>query len=887
MKKSNKKPLILAIVALILVLVSFVSFTYSWIDDIKLVEFQNDNLAQNGAPLKTGTDINASVKINKTENTIDLGNMLTNEDITYEYTENGETKRHIKYDTKNTDNTKNPNMNTINEKKGYFYESGGMHLSPCVGDGERFYFQRQGTSGYREGNKDDENVNYISITLKVSSPDANVDFWFRNEPSICIKGTNTKIANARYAIIVDGQSHVYSNSGSALTCNSDLNGTQPVQGVRKTSIYTYNSSDNITSERGKNSNTLFSIKKGNTVNMTIKIWLENGIPSTITASDINFQLVSSWAYTRTITIEDDTTGPEGTSWIGNNSAKLYLVLPEFLKAKDPDVSHWWSQLREKGAPIFSLTSANDSNKYTVTLPLVYNNEEMYIYRCNSEGWNDTGSDASARSSYEVYCWNWWGTRTPNTYRDEKYTLYGCSMDESANYCFKFQLNDNNSFPAKTELPNQGYGTWGGVDLISVYSEYSGTDYVPKNVTENNDRKTQKLFVRDFSDYNSSGDVYIYEMCRLPSTDTNNDGKIDNKDDVIGSDPWKTYVPKSSSHIQFSAFSSSNSLFGVWGYNSWRSNDNDLLGDCPQQRPLINDFYSENATVYHIAGNDSDNNHHTYGRGYWESGGQYVYLIKSGNMAGVSTAYANLVDEHVTDHYKYQNSVMSNLRSADNTKDIEFVRGNTSYYVCKSSDGVNYNTDAYNKNIYRDVNFNNNTSENNNWTVQSGNKRLYPGCFYHFSEQKWYGSLTDTGRSASTGGGSSGESSGGSGGGEGTGSGESIEGFTIESDFTIQVNNNTYTVYQNSDGTQFKARVALTTGSNSNWMTVQKNGTDYGLQESGNSYSVPSTTINLYLVSGQKNNFRLNASSAGNYIVTFEYDNGNTGTIRIKSVSKES
>ena len=70
MKKSNKKTLVLSIVAFVLILMSLVSFTYSWIDDIKLVEFQNDNLVQNGAPLKTGTDINATVNITKNDNTI-------------------------------------------------------------------------------------------------------------------------------------------------------------------------------------------------------------------------------------------------------------------------------------------------------------------------------------------------------------------------------------------------------------------------------------------------------------------------------------------------------------------------------------------------------------------------------------------------------------------------------------------------------------------------------------------------------------------------------------------------------------------------------------------------------------------------------------------------
>lgn len=183
MKKSNKKTLVLSVVAFVLILMSLVSFTYSWIDDIKLVEFQNADVAD-GAPLKAGTDINATVKITKTENEINLGNMIKPSDITiqnYEYDE-GYTAPHATYPRNEEEATKQQEF--IDKNKGYFYESGDMHLSPCYSDGETFYFERKGDSGYREGNKDDENVNYISFTAKVSSPDANVDFWFESLPSI-------------------------------------------------------------------------------------------------------------------------------------------------------------------------------------------------------------------------------------------------------------------------------------------------------------------------------------------------------------------------------------------------------------------------------------------------------------------------------------------------------------------------------------------------------------------------------------------------------------------------------------------------------------------------------------------------------------------------------
>ena len=73
---SKKTHVILSVVALLLVALTVVGVTYSWIDDVKQVEFNNNNLAKNNAPLKTGVDINSSIVINHTENTIDLGNIL-------------------------------------------------------------------------------------------------------------------------------------------------------------------------------------------------------------------------------------------------------------------------------------------------------------------------------------------------------------------------------------------------------------------------------------------------------------------------------------------------------------------------------------------------------------------------------------------------------------------------------------------------------------------------------------------------------------------------------------------------------------------------------------------------------------------------------------------
>ncbi len=229
MKKLNsKKHFALSLVALVLVLLLTVGVTYSWIDDLKQVEIKSE-VGGEDAPLKTGLDINSNIKITKENNTIDLGKVFTDEDTHY--------SGHLKYENNGNDSNKTPDWDTINEKKGYFYESGGMHLSGCYSDGEYFYFPKN-TGGYREGNKDDENVNYISFTTKVESPDADVDFWFRSLPVIKKSNTEDSIDKARYAITVDGKSHVYSNAGNDVhTCNSNLNGTQLVSGTRKTAIY--------------------------------------------------------------------------------------------------------------------------------------------------------------------------------------------------------------------------------------------------------------------------------------------------------------------------------------------------------------------------------------------------------------------------------------------------------------------------------------------------------------------------------------------------------------------------------------------------------------------------------------------------------------------------
>ncbi len=719
MKKLNKKTLALSIVAFILILMSLVSFTYSWIDDIKLVEFQNDNLVQNGAPLKTGTDINATVNITKNDNTIDLGNMLQTGDISFQY-KNGsaqkynendeEATQHIKYDTNTANQIKNPNTEDINKKKGYFYESGGMHLSGCYSDGETFYFPK-GSNTYREGNKDDENVSYISFTAKVSSPDANVSFWFEDVPKIYEHGTQKEITKARYAITVDGKSHMYSGetSGGKVVAKTITNGQKTdVQGARKTSDFTIRSADNITTnanstnyttsggvEKNANANTLFSIKKGATVNLNIKIWLESDEDLAVATSDIRLSLVSSWKYTRTITIVDNTTSSGAGSWIGNDSAKLYFTLPSVLSKIQSDLTYWDSSALQASNAFYELNRSG--NSYTISgIPFIYNNEDMVLYRCTDQGWNKTdhtsGDDPEKRGpdDYKVYCWNWWQSNLPNSFCNETYTLYGSSLDKTA--------QDNFDDVTAT---NKGYGTWGGVVQIHF-------DGKTKSVG-NNDGKLKygsgsdlasntnngKMFVVDYSDYSVTNEVYIYEM-------------------YYNNDVWNTYIPLSSCLIQFKGVWSWNggSSKAYWGYKSW-------WGSNPQMRPIDKYTYYATQVV------DSE------GVGFWE-GNDIIYLIANGG-----TGDNGMVGKKPYD--KIYTSTANSDAIADRSEMTQVTgvsyQGYSVYKTNKSGDDSStINTVGH----YYHVKFDNGSQGGSG---ESGEKVLFPGCYFDWANNCWLGSLT--------------------------------------------------------------------------------------------------------------------------------------------------
>lgn len=922
MKKFTNKKYALSIVALILVLLMTIGITYSWIDDVKLVEI---NTSDDGTdiPLKTGVDINstATIKdqrtITATNKTINLGKVLS------EAEENDFVGKNLTQAQKET----------INKKKGYLYESGDMHFSGCYSDGESFYFPiNDTTSYYREGNIDDENVNYIDVTLKVNSPDANVDFWFENVPTIT-DNNGKAIENARYSITVDGRRNIYSSTGEAQTVRETDSNLTPVSGVRKTAKYTYGNSNNK-----DNANTLFSIKKGSSVNLNVKIWVEGNISANIESADINMSLVSSWAYTHNITIIDKTSScgittssSQSPSWLGNGDAKMFWTFPALLNAKTTTKANWQnSTYKNQGlSGDLNFSTVTDTSgtyrKCTITnVPLVYNNEDMMIYRDNS--WNQ-GSKTDAY--YGVKCYNWWYTNIPNSYVNCEYTLYGGSHDEYASRYFKDD-------PKKET--NQGYGTWGELEKIQVDPQTKSLNkknLAPKINGDGEDSVLSKDYylagtfdgvdVGINDNYNKyyqsykfdkqTGTITItfrqtsYVIVRTGDTsnalymtdnyETGTSAKLSKKEngEKLGVEAG-TYIFKlveNGSDTLTLSYGDNGADFYICDYSDYDAteelyihgmsyNSTNKLWEAyvPKSSTLLQFYYHKKDTndgssywgynswdgvnpqqrpqgiTKYYLTQCIEESHN--GIGYWENANN-VYLIANGTAERYSTFYANM--------YKTGSSsrmVMSRTTSTYGSKGYKV-------YVSNSTQ---------NAGDWHHLKFDNGTQSYGN---ESAELIMCPGCYFDWENNKWLGSLTGTDRSpSSSGGGDTGGSGGGGGTGGDTGGGGntgSMSGYNTQSSYYLKDDKNVKTYFYTKSGSNdYKASIKLTT--TTQYFTIQHtSGKQYGV---GNysEYTAPYTNgINVY--TGNIKSFGLKATKEGNYIVTFVVDNQ---TLHISTILPE-
>ncbi|MGN0489633.1 MAG: hypothetical protein ACI4HO_10260 [Ruminococcus sp.] len=426
-KKIGRRNLALTIVALILTSVMLVGATYSWIENITAVQITNTT--ENG----TGTDTSKLKMANDINSAIELGSCGPDSD-------DGTTSK----------------FNAVNLGS-YFNESGGMHLTTCSGNGDSFYFKTlKGSTGakdYRIGTEDDENVNYISATFMVSSPDAEVDMWFNEIPKVSCDGNYNTDSIAKYSITVDGETNVYSSSGGEYAHIIDAEGNTAQVPVRKTAEYTYGNSQNVKDGK-ENGNVLFRV--GETPKkVTIRIWLQytEGTDNySDLKSNINMVLVSTWAKTRKITIRDCTSQNMNEYWMTEeNSPKLYVAL-----ASDPDKYHW------------ELTVDKTKKTGSVNIPsYYYTGDKISVLRCEN-GWNTGNVRCNG-----ILCWNYWETELPKGFENLMFNIVGNTP----------AINDGS-----TKQSDTGYSFWGVAEQITV------TDNV--GLTHAKGENANRMLVRD-------------------------------------------------------------------------------------------------------------------------------------------------------------------------------------------------------------------------------------------------------------------------------------------------------------------------------------------------------------------------------------------------------
>lgn len=811
MKRNNftRKNILLAVVALVLVLMMAVGATYSWIEDIKLVQVQMTDDGDS-KPLTVGQDIYATAEITTSTDTIDLGSMI----------------KDSKADANGVDGIYNAEGKYVT--KGYFYESGDMHLSPCYSDGEEFYFPvdttqmngKDSSDKYRLGNKDDENVNYISMTVKVASYEASADFWFDSIPTIKNSATKEEISGARYAITVDGDTKVFSELGYDCNTVPSITATSTqVVSANRLARFTYGDPENTTSDLGKNGNILFSVEKGDSVTLTVKIWLEEGAASYTNLSDVDIDLtlVSSMNKKHKILFQDNTTGAGAESWLGNDGARMFLAVPNLRSGSGwvQDESYWEMKkdttlTNQAGKDVYHPV---DKSGKQIDLPAYVNGEKVYFLRCSSSGWNQGDNRGSLLSDIGVtYFYNYWDANIPNIYDTSKFTVYGGTFDD----------NLTNRFGNKPQSTFRGNGTWGSVALIEVMSDISDNPAPATNADDN-------LIIADHTDEEIFGATEIHYQTMFWNKSISR---------------WQAYVPTSSTKIEFWYHRwQGGAMERNWGYHS----------NCEYQiRPT-------GANVYHLTSTT---------KGYWQGAGQFYFI----NTRNWNPPYVYLWDKTNTG----SNNYYKGWHGEPMTKtDMTVKVNNTTYNV------YSYTVDSNNVK-YNDLIFNDGTSGTSNegngaqtkdLTVQIG--KYY---YYDYSNGKDNGYWLDSLSEVPNFGGSTGDDDGGSSG--GNDSSANYDGYPNNSQYCFWAyvgddqsmnNNQNLTFKANSSNTSFRYIVELRKDVGCYFNIRNLNGNkDYGVQ--GSTWFVrESGTVGFNNEYG--NRVEIKADVTGKYIIDFTLSDG--------------
>lgn len=350
--KEILKKNIIAVVALIEVIMIAMVSVYAWTETISSLEIKT---VQNG---KVDTAIKTTANINSDDTAINLDD--------------------------------------------YFKESGNVHLASCSSpDGDNFYFPVVSMDNtYRKNNINDKNVNYISVSLKVTAKDKNRTFYFRQAPTIKLNGKEIENTNncIRMAFFLDGESKgIFSNSqAEAYPVNS-------TSGEVTTDAVTINSFSEYTSAE----KSLFTVNSGETKTLTVSLWLEdpNCTVDGGTVSVEGLELITESQKTAKFTFVDRTSSHNDQNeasvnswqWVNNYSPKMWLY---------------------DGTTLYEMTKDADSEKWTANIKSAdySSSTKITFYRAKS-----TVTDPTTESD-DV--WNSWET----TYNNGKYTYTAFGSD---------------------------------------------------------------------------------------------------------------------------------------------------------------------------------------------------------------------------------------------------------------------------------------------------------------------------------------------------------------------------------------------------------------------------------------------------------------------------
>ncbi len=162
----------------------------------------------------------------------------------------------------------------------YFRKAGNMHFSEASSaDGVNFFFpvaDSTGSTNYRKNNINDVGVNYLNFTLKVKSAEA-ASFVFNDEPEITVGGNKISNSAVRMAVTFGGSTSIYSLEESTASVVSSVTGAKTSTNVQSFADYSYGNSGN------KN---VFSLAAGEEKELTISLWLQEGIATGLSGKEI-------------------------------------------------------------------------------------------------------------------------------------------------------------------------------------------------------------------------------------------------------------------------------------------------------------------------------------------------------------------------------------------------------------------------------------------------------------------------------------------------------------------------------------------------------------------------------------------------------------------------